>query len=92
MSSTRRADGESFKDRVRVGRREALEALRDELAAKFEEASTGVSAQIASQLRQVLKDLAELPDGKRVTKADELAARRRARISSADASERSAGR
>lgn len=43
------------------GYRAALEALRDELALAFDEASAGVKPQVASQLRAVLADINALP-------------------------------
>lgn len=41
--------------------RAALEAVRDELALAFDEASAGVKPQVASQLRAVLADINALP-------------------------------
>ena len=64
-------------------RRVALEALRDELADALKTCSVGVKAQLAAQYRATLKELAELPDPKKVTKADELANRRKARLAAA---------
>lgn len=51
----------SLVERVGLGRREGLEALRDKLAADLEVAEPSVSAQIAGQLRQVLRELDEVP-------------------------------
>lgn len=49
-------------DAARSGdRRQALEALRDELAAALEQADVAVKAQLAGQLRAALKELDELP-------------------------------
>ena len=45
-------------------RRKVLEAMRDTLAAALDSADPAVQAQISGQLRQVLKDLAELPEVK----------------------------
>lgn len=57
----RRKAPESMVQRVGRGRRDGLEALRDKLAADLEAAEPSVSAQIAGQLRQVLRELDELP-------------------------------
>jgi hypothetical protein len=59
-----------------------LVALRDELTEALTAADVAVKAQLAGQLRAVLKDLAGLPveDGE-VSKADELESRRKARRS-----------
>jgi hypothetical protein len=64
-------------------RRAALEALRDELARALADASVGVKAQIASQLRATLKDIADLPVAGKVTPADEFRRRREARLAAA---------
>lgn len=62
--------------------RRDLENLRVGLLAAFESADVAVKAQIAGQLRAVIKDLAALGEGKsEVTAADEIAARRAARRS-----------
>lgn len=45
-------------------RRKVLEAMRDTLAAALDSADPAVQAQLSGQLRQVLKDLAELPEVK----------------------------
>jgi uncharacterized protein YciW len=66
-------------------RRSALVALRDELADALKDCTVGVKAQLAAQYRATLKELAELPDAKKVTKADELANRRKARLAAAAA-------
>lgn len=65
--------------------REKLEALASQLAVAFDQSPPGAKAQTAAQLRAVLKDLEQLPDGKKMTKADELAHRRAARLAAADA-------
>jgi hypothetical protein len=59
-----------------------LEVLRVGLLAAFETADDAVKAQIAGQLRAVIKDLAGLgQEVKVVTVADEITARRQARES-----------
>lgn len=65
--------------------RASLEALRDSLAEALDEAEPNVIAQIAGRLQAVLRELAELPGERKVTKADELANRRKARLAAADA-------
>jgi len=72
-------------EEVRVGRLEGLRALRDVLAGKIEHGPQGEkqadqTAALARQLRDVLKEIAELE--KAVPKAsvvDDLASRRRER-------------
>ncbi len=59
--------------------RATLEAIRDQLAHQLERAEPAVAAQIAGQLRQTLKDLAQLPPVKGGSKTDEVRARREAR-------------
>lgn len=58
--------------------RKALEALRDTLAGDLDACESNVRAQIASQYRQVLADIAALPpvDGVAKSKRDELKERR----------------
>lgn len=74
-----------FADVISEGdRRRSLEALRDKLARAMDEASSGVVPQVAAQLRATLKEIAELPDGKKVTTADELRDRRKARLAAAN--------
>jgi hypothetical protein len=64
--------------------RDDLELLRVGLIAAFETADDSVKAQIAGQLRAVIKDLAALGEpAKEMSKADELASRRTARRSDA---------
>lgn len=62
-------------------RRMTLEALRDRLAADFEEAATGVVAQIAAQLRATLLELDELPRPAEVSVVENIATRRASRRS-----------
>ena len=59
--------------------RATLEALRDHLAGQLELCEPAVAAQIAGQLRQVLKDLAAIPAAREGSKLDEVRARREAR-------------
>jgi hypothetical protein len=75
-------------DAVQLGRRQALEALRDKLAADIEVAPVGVSAQLAAQLRATLAELDTLDAPAEVTLEDELAARRQDRQPGADAPRR----
>lgn len=75
----------ALSDAVQLGRREALEALRDKLAADIEVAPIGVSAQLAAQLRATLAELDTLDAPVEVTLEDELAARRQDRLAGADA-------
>jgi hypothetical protein len=85
MVSRPRVDSNSLLERLRTANyREQLEALRDELVVALENSPAGAKAQTAAQLRAVLKDLASLPDAKKVSKADELASRRKARLAAAD--------
>ena len=72
----------SVREASKVGRREDLEALRAGLFDSFDSAPDTVKAQVAAQLRAVIKDLAELPGVKDVNPVDEFAgarARRQAR-------------
>ena len=69
--------------------REDLEDLRRVLRAALEDADVAVKAQIAGQLRQVIKDLAALGEPvEEVSPADEIAARREARVAGAGGSAR----
>ena len=67
-------------------RRERLEDIRDQLTEALSLADVAVKAQIAGQLRQVLKDIDEIPE------AEGLSARERfsARVAAANASASSA--
>lgn len=69
-----------------ASQRADLETLRAGLLASFATADDAVKAQIAGQLRAVIKDLAALGAGEtvEVSAADEIAARRKARLSDAD--------
>ena len=46
-------------------RRERLEKIRDQLTDAMSEADVAVKAQGAGQLRQVLREIDEIPDGER---------------------------
>ena len=68
--------------------RDDLETLRAGLLESFASASVAVKAQIAGQLRAVIQDLAALGEPvEKVSKADEITARRKAR--EGDAADRS---
>ncbi|KPC73040.1 hypothetical protein ADL26_13805, partial [Thermoactinomyces vulgaris] len=71
-------------------RRKALEAMRDSLADRFDAAEGRDAATISKELREVMRELEELPTGKEVSTSDELAAKRKARIAAATAAERPA--
>lgn len=89
MASKPPAPGDLLKS---ADRRVALEALRDELADALGECTVGVKAQLAAQYRATLKELAELPSAKKVSKADELAARRDKRRAEAQISAAAGGK
>lgn len=78
--AARKTPGATVAEAARSGDyRATLEAIRDQLAHQLERAEPAVAAQIAGQLRQTLKDLAELPPVKGGSKLDEVRARREAR-------------
>ena len=56
-------------------RRERLERMRDQLTAAMEVVDPPVMAQIAGQLRQVLKEIDELPEPKGKSARERLAER-----------------
>lgn len=60
-------------------RRQALEVLRDTLAASMDVVEPNVAAQLAGQYRACLADLAALPAVEVQSKRDELRERRAAR-------------
>lgn len=62
-------------------RRKVLEQMRDTLAAAMDAADPAVQAQISGQLRQVLKDLAELPEVKAESPLEQAKKARAARRS-----------
>lgn len=66
-------------------RRRSLEAMRDALAVAMAQAEPREMASLANQLRQVLRELDELPAGERLSKRDELAQRRKDRRAKAAA-------
>ncbi|GAA1766109.1 hypothetical protein [Streptomonospora arabica] len=69
-----------FSEEVVSGdRRRALQALRDELAARIPAASDREAAPLATQLRQVLAELDALNTGEEGDVVDDLSARRAAR-------------
>jgi hypothetical protein len=57
-------------------KRATLIALRDRLAEEIEQAGARDLAPLSRQLTEVLKQLDEIPDGKEVTPADDIANRR----------------
>jgi hypothetical protein len=65
---------------VSTTQRDDLERIRVQLFEALDNADVAVKAQIAGQLRAVVKDLAALGEpAKEMSKADELASRRTAR-------------
>jgi hypothetical protein len=82
---------ESLVTVVRSGdRRLSLEQIRDRLAERLEAAEGKDTAVISKELREVMRELEQIPTGKEVSTSDDLAARRAARIAAAQASERAA--
>jgi hypothetical protein len=73
-------------------RRASLEAVRDRLAAAMGQAEPNVIAQIAGRLQAVMREIADLPVAEKVSKADELAARRKARRAAAARGTSAAGK
>jgi hypothetical protein len=74
----------SLPEAVKAGHRQALEAMRDKLAADMAIAEPAVVAQIAGRLQAVLRELADLGDAE-VNPLDDLAHRRARRESDSDA-------
>lgn len=72
-----------FTDEVRQGRRQALEALRDFLAASMIEVEAHSRAPLARQLTIVLEQLDNLPGGEESNPVDEVARRRAERRAAA---------
>jgi hypothetical protein len=64
-------------------RRATLEAMRAKLAQDMDDAPPAVVAQIAGRLSAILVELAELPNGEKVSTLDELVARRTDRLAKA---------
>jgi hypothetical protein len=76
---------------VRSGdRRLSLESMRDQLAERLEGAEGRDAAVLSKELREVMKELEQIPTGKEVSTSDDLAERRAARIAKAAAEERAA--
>lgn len=68
--------------------RTALKALQRKLASDMDLADPNVSAQIAGQLRQVIKDIAALGSSEEEgSVVDEIAKRRAARVAGPDATD-----
>jgi hypothetical protein len=63
--------------------RRSLEAIRDRLAGELSDAVGRDVAPVAKELRTVIAEIERLPGGERVSKVDELAARRARRIADA---------
>ena len=91
MASRRRADGDFAAVIAGGDRRASLEAMRDRLAESMAVAEPNVIAQIAGRLSAVIREIAELPAAKKVSKADDLAARRNARRAAAAVAASAAG-
>jgi hypothetical protein len=86
-----RVTDESLVTVVRSGdRRLSLEKMRDALAQSLEAAEGKEVAVISKELREVMKELEQIPTGKEVSTSDELAKRREGRIAKAAAAERAA--
>lgn len=73
-------------------RRKSLEALRDHLAVTIDLAAPENVAALAKQLREVLRELDELPVPEETNPADALARRRAARRRTAPEDPRGPGR
>lgn len=71
-------------------RRTALEVMRDSLADRFDAAEGRDAAVISKELREVMRELEQIPTGKEVSTSDDLAKRRADRIAKAAAEERAA--
>jgi hypothetical protein len=77
----------TFADEVVSGdRRRALEATRKVLAERITQAEPKETAPLVNQLRAVLAELADLPEGKARSVVDDLAAKRARRTSGRAAS------
>lgn len=78
----------SFTEALKSGRREAYEALRDEIAAEIE---SGVPARdlasLSRRLMQVIDALDEMSDGEEESSADRIAKRRAQRRAKAASGE-----
>jgi hypothetical protein len=67
-------------------RRERLEKIRDQLTDAMSEADVAVKAQVAGQLRQVLREIDEIPENERKSARERFAVR----VAAADTSSSSA--
>ena len=56
-------------------RKQRLEAIRDQLTDALEQADVAVKAQIAGQLRQVLRDIDEIPEAEGLSARERFQAR-----------------
>jgi hypothetical protein len=81
----------SLVEAVRSGdRRVSLEKMRNALAESLEAADGKEVAAISKELREVMRELEQIPTGKEVSTSDDLAAKRAARLAAAQDQERSA--
>lgn len=71
-------------------RRESLELMRDKLAGLLDDSEGRDSAVISKELREVMRELDQIPTGKEASTSDDLTARRAARLAEAAAAERPA--
>lgn len=69
----------SLREQVAAGRRQALEAIRDRLAAELVEAEGRDVAPIARELRATLTDIEDLPSKREESPVDDLAEQRQKR-------------
>jgi hypothetical protein len=69
----------ALRDDVAAGHRQALEALRDQLAAELEQAVGRDVASLSRELRATLAELEGLPVRGEESSVDDLASRREAR-------------
>ena len=75
MPDNPRSDGCNL-DAARTGdRRQALEVLRDTLAAQLDTTESAIHAQLAAQYRATLAELDELSAGEEESTANDLAGR-----------------
>jgi hypothetical protein len=78
---TKRGDVGKIAEAASTGsRRTTLEAMREKLAVDMDEAPPAVVAQIAGRLSAVLAEIESLPEEGEVSKFDEIANRRTARL------------
>ena len=69
-------------------RRQRLEVIRDQLTDAMAEADVAVKAQVAGQLRQVLREIDELSQAQEGTTADDIADRVGLRLAHSNTSPR----